>query len=149
MWSRHSCQSHDLLASKLNAYGLETSAVDLIFDYLTNRKQQIKIDCHYSSRRCSPGCCKCLRWLTIVATLSILDIYGEGWGGVLTTPLTHGQNSFSEFRKNQWHLLLSIYLGDLFLLTRNMQMIIGPWKLINLGQWSELNLTIEPKGKSV
>ena len=83
VWSRHSCQSHDLLASKLNAYGLETSAVHLIFDYLTNRKQQIKIDCHYSSRRCSPGCCKCLRWLTIVATLSILDIYGGGRGSWL------------------------------------------------------------------
>ena len=31
--------SNELLAAKLNAYGLETLAAPLIFDYLTNRKQ--------------------------------------------------------------------------------------------------------------
>ena len=36
------CLSHKLLAAKLNAYGLETSAVRLIFDYMTNRKQRTK-----------------------------------------------------------------------------------------------------------
>ena len=43
------CHSHELLGTKLNAYGLETSAVRLIFDYLTNRKQRTKIGCRYSS----------------------------------------------------------------------------------------------------
>ena len=33
------CLSHKFLLAELNAYGLETSAVHLIFDYLTNRKQ--------------------------------------------------------------------------------------------------------------
>ena len=40
------CLSHELLAAKLNAYGLETSIVRLIFEYLTNRKQQTKMGCH-------------------------------------------------------------------------------------------------------
>ena len=31
--------SYELLAAKLNAYGLENSAVRLIFECLTNRKQ--------------------------------------------------------------------------------------------------------------
>ena len=30
--------SHELLAAKLNAYGLKTSSMHLIFDYLTYRK---------------------------------------------------------------------------------------------------------------
>ena len=33
------CLSHKFLLAEFNAYGLETSAVYLIFDYLTNRKQ--------------------------------------------------------------------------------------------------------------
>ena len=41
--------SRVLEVSKLNDYGSETSAVHLIFDYLTNKKQRTKICCHYSS----------------------------------------------------------------------------------------------------
>ena len=44
VWDGHGCQSHNLLTGKLNANELETSAVPLIFDYLTNRKQQAKTD---------------------------------------------------------------------------------------------------------
>ena len=32
------CLSHELLAAKLNAYGVDISTVPFIFDYLTNRK---------------------------------------------------------------------------------------------------------------
>ena len=45
------CVSHDLLAVKLNEYGLETTVMHLVFDYLTNRKQQTKIDCHSNSEK--------------------------------------------------------------------------------------------------
>ena len=41
--------SRVLGVSKLNDYESETSAVHLIFDYLTNKKQRTKISCHYSS----------------------------------------------------------------------------------------------------
>ena len=50
VWGRYGCQSHDLLTAKLNAYELEILAVRLIFEYLTNIKQQTKIDCHCSSQ---------------------------------------------------------------------------------------------------
>ena len=40
--------SHELLAAKLIAYGLEVPAVRLIFDYLIKRKQRTKKGCHYS-----------------------------------------------------------------------------------------------------
>ena len=46
---RYGCQLHDLLAAKLNACVLETSSARLVFNYLTNRKHQIKTDVHYSS----------------------------------------------------------------------------------------------------
>ena len=45
------CLSHELLAAKLSAYGVDISAVRFIYDYLTNRKQRTKIEDHYSSWR--------------------------------------------------------------------------------------------------
>ena len=45
------CFPHDLLMAKLNAYGVDVSALRLIFDYLTNRKQRTKIGIDYSSWR--------------------------------------------------------------------------------------------------
>ena len=45
------CLPHDLLIAKLNAYGVDISALRLIFDYLTKRKQRAKIGNDYSSRR--------------------------------------------------------------------------------------------------
>ena len=45
------CLPHDLLIAKLNAYGVDISALRLIFDYLTNRKQRTKIGNDYSSWR--------------------------------------------------------------------------------------------------
>ena len=45
------CLPHDLLIAKLNAYGVDISALRLMFDYLTNRKQRAKIGNDYSSWR--------------------------------------------------------------------------------------------------
>ena len=46
-----SCMGKIRLSIKLNTYGLETSALRLIFDYLTNRKEQAKTDCYHSWKR--------------------------------------------------------------------------------------------------
>ena len=43
------CLPHDLLAAKLHAYGLEVSAVKILYSYLTNRKQRTKILNGFSS----------------------------------------------------------------------------------------------------
>ena len=43
------CLDHELLTAKLSAYGFDLTALRLIHDYLTNRKQQTKIDDNYSS----------------------------------------------------------------------------------------------------
>ena len=43
------CLDHELLTAKLNAYGFDLPALRLIHDYLSNRKQQTKIDDKYSS----------------------------------------------------------------------------------------------------
>ena len=45
------CLSHELLAAKLSAYGVDISAVRFIYDYLTNWKQRTKIEDHYNSWR--------------------------------------------------------------------------------------------------
>ena len=45
------CLSHELLAVKLSAYGVDISAVCFIYVYLTNRKQRTIIEDHYSSWR--------------------------------------------------------------------------------------------------
>ena len=45
------CLSHELLAAKLSAYGVNLSTVCFIYDYLSNRKQTTKIENHYSSWR--------------------------------------------------------------------------------------------------
>ena len=45
------CLPHDLIIAKLNAYGLDISALRLILDYLTSRKQRTKIGNDYSSWR--------------------------------------------------------------------------------------------------
>ena len=47
----YDCLPHDLLIAKLNAYGVDISALRLIFNYLTNRKQKTKIDNDHSSWR--------------------------------------------------------------------------------------------------
>ena len=45
------CLSHDLLISKLNAYGFSNNALKYINDYLTGRKQRTKINESFSSCR--------------------------------------------------------------------------------------------------
>ena len=43
------CLPHDLLIAKLDAYGFSKDSLDLIFDYLSNRKQRVKVGCSYST----------------------------------------------------------------------------------------------------
>ena len=43
------CLSHELLIAKLNAYGFDKRSLTLIFNYLSNRKQQVKINDSFSS----------------------------------------------------------------------------------------------------
>lgn len=43
------CLKHDLLLAKLRVYSLENNAIKLIFNYLTNRKQRVKIENTYST----------------------------------------------------------------------------------------------------
>ena len=43
------CIPHDLIIAKLEAYGFLIDALKLIHDYLSNRKQRIKVNDAYSS----------------------------------------------------------------------------------------------------
>ena len=43
-----SCLDHELLTAKLNTYGYSLSALQLIYDYLSNIKQRAKIHDNYS-----------------------------------------------------------------------------------------------------
>ena len=43
------CLPHDLLVRKLVAYGLEKDAADLLLNYLSNRKQRVKIGNNFST----------------------------------------------------------------------------------------------------
>ena len=43
------CLPHDLLIAKLEAYGFGTGSLRLIFDYLTSRRQRVRINSTYSS----------------------------------------------------------------------------------------------------
>ena len=38
------CIPHDLFTGKLEAYGFQTDALNLAYDYLSNRKQRVKIN---------------------------------------------------------------------------------------------------------
>ena len=69
VWIRYDCQPSGVLAAKLNAYGLETSAVRLMFGYLTKKTDCItktKTDCHHSSQRHRQQCRKHLTWRTLL-----------------------------------------------------------------------------------
>ena len=43
------CLPHDLLIAKLDAYGFKNDALYLIFNYLNNKKQRVKINSSFSS----------------------------------------------------------------------------------------------------
>ena len=43
------CVAHDLIIAKLEAYGFHIDALKLIHDYLSNRKQRVKVNDAYSS----------------------------------------------------------------------------------------------------
>ena len=45
------CLSHELLIAKLEAYGFDEKSLKLIYNYLSNRKQRVKINDLYSSWR--------------------------------------------------------------------------------------------------
>ena len=43
------CLNHELFIAKLEAYGFSRSALKLVYDYLSNRKQRVKINGSFSS----------------------------------------------------------------------------------------------------
>ena len=43
------CISHELRIAKLDAYGFDTSSLKLIYSYLNERKQRVKINSDYST----------------------------------------------------------------------------------------------------
>ena len=43
------CIPHDLIIAKLEAYGFQTDVLNLVYDYLSNRKQRVKINGTFSS----------------------------------------------------------------------------------------------------
>ena len=43
------CMTHDLLIAQLHALNFDMNAFNLIFDYLTGRKQRVKINSRFSS----------------------------------------------------------------------------------------------------
>ena len=43
------CMTHDLLITKLHALNFNMNAINLIFDYLTEMKQRVKINSSFSS----------------------------------------------------------------------------------------------------
>ena len=45
----YDCIPHDLLIAKLETYSLDKISLNVIFDYLNNRKQRTKIGCSFSS----------------------------------------------------------------------------------------------------
>ena len=44
----YDCLPHDLIIAKFEAYGLRKSSLSLLLDYLTSRKQRVKISSSYS-----------------------------------------------------------------------------------------------------
>ena len=45
----HDCIPHDLLIAKMEANGFEKNALKLVYSYLTNRKQRVKVESAYST----------------------------------------------------------------------------------------------------
>ena len=45
------CINHELLIAKLAAYGFDSSALILVYDYLRNRKQRTRVNGSYSTWR--------------------------------------------------------------------------------------------------
>ena len=43
------CIPHDFIIAKLEAYGFQIDALRLVFDYLSNRKQRVKLNKTFSS----------------------------------------------------------------------------------------------------
>ena len=61
------CLSHDLLIAKLHAYGLDIDSLNILQDYLSNRKQRRKVDSFYSSwEEILSGVPRLYTWTTFV-----------------------------------------------------------------------------------
>ena len=44
----YDCIPHDLLIAKLHAYGVSINTLKMLFSYLTNRKQRVKVNKSFS-----------------------------------------------------------------------------------------------------
>ena len=47
----YDCISHDLLTARIEAYGFHRNALKLVYNFLTNRMQRVKIGSTYSSAK--------------------------------------------------------------------------------------------------
>ena len=48
----YDCIPHDLLIAKLEAYGFSISSLKLLYSYLTNRKQRVKLGSAFTDFMC-------------------------------------------------------------------------------------------------
>ena len=49
----YDCLSHDLLIAKMAAYGFSNKSLELLYSYLSNREQRVKINSIFSDWKCT------------------------------------------------------------------------------------------------
>ena len=79
------CLPHSLLLGKLSAYGLSDKSCSLVSNYLSNRKQQVKLGPHYSSGLTSSEVYPKALFLGLFFSMFLLMIFFTFWINPLST----------------------------------------------------------------